>query len=314
MVKTSKPRNTDTVIKRQTSCTKASESEIILDIVVHVIVAFVIIATFYPFLYILSMSVSNPGAVLAGKVTLFPIGFELGAYKIIVQNSEIWMKFRNTIWVVAVGTALNVIITILAAYPLSRKEMPFKGFFSLCITFTMFFSGGMIPTYILIKNLGLINSLWSLVLPVAANAFYIIIARTYIKSLPESLIESAKLDGCKHIGILFKIILPLSLPIIAVVVLYGAVNHWNTYFSALIYITESKLQPLQLYLVRVLVSNDQNLMLRETEQFTTINEVKSYQEQLKYAIIIFSVLPIIGAYPLLQRYFVKGLLIGSIKG
>ena len=227
--------------------------------------------------------------MLAGKVTLFPVGFGLGAYKIIVQNSEIWMKFRNTIWVVTVGTVLNVIITILAAYPLSRKEMPFKGFFTLCITFTMFFSGGMIPAYILVKNLELINSLWSLVLPVAANAFYIIIARTYIKSLPESLIESAKLDGCKHIGILFKIILPLSLPIIAVVALYSVVSHWNAYFSALIYITESELQPLQLYLVRVLVSNDQNLMLRETEQFSTINEVKSYQEQLKYAIIIFSV-------------------------
>lgn len=287
-------------------------NEIGLDFAVYFITFFVLIVTAYPFIYLFSMSVSSSSAVTAGRVLLYPIGFNVEAYKVIFTNSEIWAKLGNSVWIVVVGTLLNVFATVTAAYPLSRKELPLKPFFSFIITFTMFFSGGMIPGYILIQNLGLMNSKWALVLPMAANAWYIILARTFYKTIPESLIESAKLDGCKHVKIILNIILPLSLPIVAVIVLYGAVYHWNAYFNAMIYITDPKRQPLQLYLYRVLVSNETNTLLRETSNVTS-SQRNSFEEQLKYAIIIFTIMPIIGLYPFLQKYFVKGVMVGSIK-
>jgi putative aldouronate transport system permease protein len=291
---------------------KSKKSEIGLDIAVVMISIVTIIITFYPFLYVFSMSVSDPSAVVSGKVKVFPIGFSLESYKLIFQSTEIWIKLKNTIWIVVVGTLLNIVTTLLAAYPLSREEMPFRRFLMIFFTFTMFFSGGMIPSYLLIKNLGLINSLWALVLPGAVSVWYIIIARTFLKTIPASLIESAKIDGCRHIGILLRIVLPLSLPIIAVVALYGAVHYWNSYFSAMIYIMDSNKQPLQLYLVRILVSGETNRMVNELGDLS-YGETASYQEQLKYSIIIFSILPIIGLYPFLQKYFVKGMMIGSVK-
>jgi len=287
-------------------------SEAGLDIAVYVIAIIVVIVTFYPFLYVFSMSVSNPGAVISGKVKLFPIGFSLESYKLIFQSSEIWRKLGNTIWIVVVGTLLNIVMTVLAGYVLSRDEMPFKRFFMFLITFTMFFSGGMIPSYLLIKELGLINSLWSLVLPGAVSAWYIIIARTFLRTIPASLVESAKIDGSKHFGILFRIIIPLSMPIIAVIALYGAVNYWNSYFTALIYIVDTNKHPLQMYLMRLLMSGDTGKMINELQSMS-YSDKSSYQEQLKYAVIIFSILPIVGLYPLLQRYFVKGMMVGSVK-
>jgi putative aldouronate transport system permease protein len=287
-------------------------NEVGLDIAVYAFAIITLISSFYPFLYVFSMSVSDPSAVISGKVKLFPIGFSLESYKLIVKNPEIWMKLGNTIWIVAVGTALNVVTTVLVAYPLSRDEMPFKRFLMILVTFTMFFSGGLIPSFLLIKYLGLINSLWSLVLPGAVSAWYIIIARTFFKSISPSLIESAKIDGCRHMGIVFRIMLPLSLPIIAVVTLYGAVNYWNSYFNAMIYIMDPDKQPLQLYLVRILVSGQTDRMVTEMKDISS-GAKASYQEQLKYAIIIFSILPIIGIYPFLQKYFVKGMMVGSIK-
>ncbi|MBP1988566.1 carbohydrate ABC transporter permease [Paenibacillus eucommiae] len=283
-----------------------------MDIAVYFIAIVTIILTFYPFLYVFSMSVSDPGAVVSGRIKLFPVGFSLESYKLIFQSAEIWRKLGNTIWIVVVGTLLNIITTVLASYPLSRDEMPFKRFFMVLITFTMFFSGGMIPSYLLIKSLGLINSLWSLVLPGAVSAWYIIIARTFFKTIPASLIESAKIDGSRHIGILIRIIIPLSMPIIAVVALYGAVSYWNSYFSALIYIMDTDKHPLQLYLMKILVSGESGKMINEMQSLS-YGEKASYQEQLKYAIIIFSILPIIGLYPLLQKYFVKGMMVGSVK-
>lgn len=300
------------IYRNKTVLNKKTGDEVGLDILVYFVVTFVLIATAYPFIYVFSMSVSNPAAVISGQVKVFPVGFNLEAYKIIVGNREMWQKLGNTIWIVAVGTLLSIFATVLAAYPLSRKEFPLRRFFMIMITLTMFFSGGMIPNYLLIKSLGLMNTGWSLVLPAAASAWFIIIAKTYFKTIPESLIESAKIDGYSHFGILFKIMIPLSLPIIAVVVLYSAVGHWNSYFNAMIYITKSERQPLQLYLMKVLVSNDTNRMLREAQELS-MGQRLSYKEQLKYAIIMFTILPIIGFYPFLQKYFVKGVLIGSIK-
>ena len=283
-----------------------------LDVAVYVIAAITAIVTFYPLLYVFSMSVSDPSAIVSGKVKVWPVGFSLETYKMIISNPEIWRKLGNTIWIVVVGTLLNVITTVMVAYPLSREEMPFRRFLMLFVTLTMFFSGGLIPSYLLIKYLELMNSLWSLVLPGAVSAWYIIIARTFFRTIPTSLVESAKIDGARHFSIVWRIMLPLSLPIIAVVTLYGAVNYWNSYFSALIFIMDSDKQPLQLYLMRILVSNQSDRMINEASAMTQ-SDKSAMQEQLKYAIIIFSILPIIGLYPFLQKYFTKGMMVGSIK-
>lgn len=291
---------------------KWRRSEIEVDIIAIAISIVTIVVMFYPFLYVFSMSVSDPGAVISGRVKLFPIGFSIESYKMIFQSAEIWRKLGNTIWIVVVGTLLNIILTVLAAYPLSRPELPMRKTFMFVITFTMFFSGGLIPSYLLIKSLGLINSLWSLVLPGAVSAWYIIIARTFFRTIPPSLVESAKIDGSSQYGIMMRIIVPLSLPIIAVVALYGAVSYWNSYFSALIFIMDSDKQPLQLYLMRVLISGESARMVNEG-QALNFSQKASYEEQLKYAIIIFSIIPIIGLYPFLQKYFVKGMMVGSVK-
>lgn len=286
--------------------------EIGLDIAVYFIAIVTLVVMFYPFLYVFSMSISEPSAVVSGKIKVLPVGFSLDAYKMILKNQDIWIKLGNTIWIVVVGTLLNIVTTVLVAYPLSRDEMPFRRSLMLFVTFTMFFSGGLIPSYLLIKYLGLMNSLWSLVLPGAVSAWYVIIARTFFRTIPDSLIESAKIDGARHLGIVMKIMLPLSLPIIAVVALYGAVNYWNSYFHAMIFIMDSDKQPLQLYLVRILVSNQADKMVNEMSNMSS-GQKASIQEQLKYAIIIFSILPIIGFYPFLQKYFSKGLMVGSVK-
>jgi ABC-type sugar transport system, permease component len=289
-----------------------SDGDIILDVIVYFLAGLILLATAYPFIYVFSMSVSKPAAVISGEVRVLPVGFNLEAYKMIIRNHEIWNKLGNTVWIVVIGTVLSIIAAIIAAYPLSRKELQLRRFFMIVIIFTMFFSGGMIPNYLLIKSMGLLNSRWSLVLPSVASAWYIIIARTYFKTIPESLIESAKIDGCRHFSILFKIMVPLSLPIIAVIALYSAVGYWNAYFNAMIYITKSELQPLQLYLVKILVTNDTNRLMKDIQMLSAGQQL-SYKEQLKYAIIMFTILPIIGFYPLLQKYFVKGVLVGSIK-
>jgi len=286
--------------------------EIGLDIAVYFIAIVTLVVMFYPFLYVFSMSISEPSAVVSGKIKVLPVGFSLDAYKMILKNQDIWIKLGNTIWIVVVGTLLNIVTTVLVAYPLSRDEMPFRRSLMLFVTFTMFFSGGLIPSYLLIKYLGLMNSLWSLVLPGAVSAWYVIIARTFFRTIPDSLIESAKIDGARHLGIVMRIMLPLSLPIIAVVALYGAVNYWNSYFHAMIFIMDSDKQPLQLYLVRILVSNQADKMVNEMSNMSS-GQKASIQEQLKYAIIIFSILPIIGFYPFLQKYFSKGLMVGSVK-
>lgn len=269
----------------------------------------VMIITLYPFLFVFSMSISDPKYVLDQSVWLFPKGFSVESYKRVFENPDIWTSYYNTIFYTAIGTALNVMLTIFGAYPLSRKNFFARKQLMIFIVFTMFFSGGLIPLFILIKDLGLYNTRWAMIIPGVISAFLLIVARTFFQSIPESLDESAKIDGANDIMILFKIIMPLSKPIIAVLALFYAVGHWNSYFSAMIYLPDANLQPLQLYLVKILIQNQDKL----SEGMTDELDRALFTLQLKYSIIIVAVLPILLVYPFLQKYFAKGVMLGSLK-
>jgi putative aldouronate transport system permease protein len=286
-----------------------SPGERIVDVLILLFMWFVIVITLYPFIYVISMSISDPIYAIKQEVWLLPKGFSLGAYEMCFKNPDIWRSYYNTIIYTVFGTMINIFMTTIAAYPLSRKKFVFKNVFMLGIAFTMFFGGGLIPSFLLIQKLGIYNTRWAMLIPGAVGAYYIIIARTYFETIPDSLQESAKLDGANDIMILFRIFLPLSKPIIAVLTLFYAVGHWNSYFSALLYLPNAELQPLQLYLVKILIQNQQSMLEGMTDQF----ERTLYAVQLKYAAIIVSILPIICVYPFLQKYFVKGVMIGAIK-
>jgi putative aldouronate transport system permease protein len=230
----------------------------------------------------------------------------------VFDNPDIWQSYRNTIFYTLVGTFINISLTILAAYPLSRKDMPCRRVFTLLIVFTMYFNGGLIPTYLLVRDLHMYNTVWAVMVPAAISTYNLIVARTFFESsIPNELYESAKLDGCSNIGMLFKIVLPLSSAIIAVLVLYYGVAHWNSYFSALVYLRNERLFPLQIILRDILI-------LGQTEQLGSndvgMGEKIKMAEGIKYSVIVVSSAPILLLYPFLQKYFVKGVMIGAIKG
>jgi putative aldouronate transport system permease protein len=269
-----------------------------------------VIATLYPFIYVLSMSISDPFEVLNKTVFLWPKGFSLGSYQVLLENKSIWQSYMNTLWYTAVGTAISLVMTVLIAYPLSKGTFLLRGPLMVFITITMFFGGGMIPSFILVSQLHLYNTRWAIVLPVAISTWNTIIARTYFQGLPESLSESARIDGANDFRILASIVIPLSMPIIAVLTLFYAVGQWNSYFPALLYLADPKLHPLQLFLMRVLIQ-----MRYELATALQVGVFRAVQvEQLKYATIVVTVLPILCIYPFIQKYFVKGVLIGALKG
>ncbi|MDF2671427.1 MAG: sugar transporter permease [Paenibacillus sp.] len=288
---------------------RKNATEKTVDVLILLFMLFIIFITLYPFVYVFSMSISDPKNVINNSVWLFPKGFSVEAYRKVFDNPDVWRAYYNTLFYTIVGTAVNVTMTMLAAYPLSRKTFFLRNQIMVLIVITMFFSGGLIPTFLLIKNIGLYDTRWALILPAAVGAYFIIIARTFLQSLPESLMESARIDGANDLYILYKIVVPLSMPIIAVLSLFYAVGHWNSYFSAMLYLSDPKLHPMSLYLVKILIQ-DSDTMVKEMAQ--DINRTM-YSIQIKYALIIVTVLPILFVYPFLQKYFVKGVLIGSLK-
>ena len=288
---------------------RRSASEWTLDVFVLLTMLFVLVITLYPFAYIISMSISGQEHVLNKSVWLYPKDISLHAYKQVFSNPNLWQSYYNTIFYTVFGTLINVAMTVMAAYPLSRPKFVAKKFFMIMIVITMFFSGGLVPLFILIQNLGLYNTRWAILLPGAISAFNVIIARTFLQTIPESLHESAKLDGANDADILARIVLPLSKPILAVLSLFYAVGHWNSYLPALMYLSDSKLHPLSVYLIKVLIENNTQMLEGMMEQATR----SIYAIQIKYAIIVVAVLPIVVIYPFLQKYFVKGVLIGSLK-
>jgi len=267
-------------------------------------------ACLYPFLNVLAYSVSGYNAVLSGRVTFFPIDFNVDAYKQILGKTQIWMAMRSTVIVTLAGTALSLFLTILAAFALSRKDLPGKSFFTAVILFTMYFSGGMIPTFLVVKNVGLFDSLPALFVPQAINVFNFIVMRTFFKNIPESLEEAARIDGASYMKVLIKMILPLSVPIIATIGLFYAVGYWNTYFDALLYIQKPELYTLQLRLRSLLFGEELNNSNANAEGIGT----QVMTQSLKMATVAISTIPILVIYPWLQKYFVKGVMIGSVKG
>lgn len=272
----------------------------------------ILLIVLYPLVFVLSASISNPAAVSRGELWLFPKEITFVGYQKVFQNREILTGYGNTILYTVVGTSINLLMTILAAFPLSRTNLPGRNVIMFALVFTMFFSGGLIPSYLVVKKLGLLNSMWALVLPGAVSVYNIIIMRTFFRtSVPYEVQEAAMIDGCTTLQILYRIMLPLSMPIIAVMVLFYSVDHWNSYFSALIYLTDRDKFPLQLILREILIQNQMDKMAGGA---SALSEQIMYGQAIKYAVVIVANLPVFLLYPFLQRYFVKGMTIGAIKG
>ena len=279
-------------------------------IVMGIVLCIAAVIALYPFMYVFSMSISAPEHVLRRDVYLFPKGIGTIGYELVFSNRNIWRSFGNTLLYTFAGTALNVTLTVLAAYPLSRTGFVLRRPLSLMITFTMFFGGGMIPFFIAVSQLGLYNTRWAVLLPFAVSAWNIIIARTFYEGIPETLLEAATIDGASNMVTLLKVVLPLSGPILSVLALFYAVGHCNSYFWPLVLLNDADLQPLQIYLYKILVQLKQDTMAGT--QIGISRTVSA--EQFKYSAIIVSILPIILVYPFLQKYFVKGVMIGALKG
>lgn len=289
----------------------------IIRILIYVFLGFATLIVLYPLVYIISASISNPADVNSGKMWLFPKGITFEGYRIIFENGAIWKGYLNTVFYTVLGTTINLGVTIPAAYALARKDFAGRNLFMAMFVLTMFFSGGLIPTYLVVKSLGLIDTIWAMVLPNAAAVWNIVIARVFFQStIPKELEEAAIIDGASNFKMFFKIILPLSMPIIAVMGLFYGVGHWNGYFNALIYLSDKELFPLQLVLREILVL--QEMSSQNTDVTGSMAEAMHSKQQLaaviKYGVMIVSTLPIIIVYPFLQRFFVKGVMIGSLKG
>lgn len=288
---------------------KRSVGEVIFDafnVILLIILAFLFL---YPLWYVLVASLSSGQAIARGQVNFWPVGFNLDAYLKVFANPEIWTAYLNTIFYVVVGTVINLVLTTLGAYPLSRQDLYGRALFMGIIVFTMFFSGGLIPIYLNIRDLGLYNTRWALLLPPGISAFNLIVMRTFFQTIPDSLIESAKIDGANEFKILARIVLPLSKPVIAVMILFYAVAHWNSWFNALIFLRDRTLFPLQLLLREILIQAS----AAEMATGVSTREITTVSDAIKYATIIVSTLPVLVIYPFLQKYFVQGVMIGAIK-
>lgn len=287
-------------------------SDIYFDLFIKIILSFILILVLYPLIYVLSASVSDPLLVIQGKVILWPVGINLDAYKRVFNNANIVVGYKNTLIYTFLGTAINLIMTTAGAYPLSRRDFKGRNFLTFFFSFTMFFSGGMIPTYLLIKRLGMINTIWALVIPPAVSVWNMVIMRTFFsESVPWELQEAAWLDGCSNIGILTRIVLPLSKPVIAVMIMFYAVSHWNSYFSALIYISDRNKYPLTLILREILIQSQMTDM--GSDDLDVLKQILM-TESLKYSVMMVASIPVLMLYPIAQKYFVKGMMVGALKG
>jgi len=277
------------------------------------ILIFSLLIVAYPIIYIISASLSSPGAVLSNKVVLWPVDFSLQGYTTLLKEQRVWLGYANTLFYTTVGTFINLVMTIMCAYPLSRKDFVGRDIFMFIVTFTMIFSGGMLPTYIVLRQLGILNTRWAMLLPGAIGTWNVIIARTYYQTnIPDELLDAANIDGCDNFRFLLKIVIPLTAPITAVMILFYAVGHWNTYFNAFLYLTKRELLPLQIYLREILILNQINAEMTYDPEILVMKQ--GLADLLKYSLIIVASLPIWCAYPFVQKYFVKGIMIGSIKG
>lgn len=287
---------------------KESFGEKAFNVVNVIIMLLIVVITLYPFWYVTVASFSDGTAFMKHTGLLFkPLGFSLAAYKVTFQNKMVGRGYLNTLFILVVGTFLNIVMTSLGAYFLSRKGVMWRNVIMMGIVFTMYFSGGLIPFYLTVKELHMDNTLWALIVPNLVNTFNLIIMRTAFAAIPDSLEESAKLDGASHFTILTRLVLPLAGPTIAVMVLYYGVGYWNAWFNASIFLRNRELYPLQLILREILLQNT------NTDMNNTLIDQEVISQTIKYALIIVSTVPVLCIYPFIQKYFVKGVMIGALK-
>ncbi|WP_238392464.1 carbohydrate ABC transporter permease [Paenibacillus antri] len=279
--------------------------------VVNIVVLFILgLTTLLPFLHVLAKSLSSQVAISLGQVTFLPVDFQIGTFQYVLEQEQFVGSFRNSVIVTLVGTVLALTMTVMIAYPLSKPKLKGRKFFMLVFVFVMLFSGGMVPNYLLYKTFGLVNTLWALIVPGMLSVFNILLVKTFFEELPESVEESARIDGANNFTILFRIVLPMALPVMAAVGLFFAVAYWNNYFSAVLYITKPDLKPLQMYLYELISQTTPEMgMELDADRMMNVDP-----ESIRAATIMLSTLPILCLYPFLQKYFVKGITIGSVKG
>ncbi|WP_239613564.1 carbohydrate ABC transporter permease [Cohnella mopanensis] len=278
------------------------------------IITVLFVSVFYPIIYIVSASFSDSQAVVSGEVWLWPVRPTLEGYSAVFNYNQVWVGFKNSVIYTVAGTAINVGMTVLAAYPLSRKDFYGKNTFMILFMFTTMFTGGLIPNYLLVKQLGMLDSVWAMIIPGALTVWNVIIARTYFQmSIPDELLEAAQLDGCNDLQFVWKIVIRLSGPILAVITLYYAAANWNQYFNAMIYLKSQDLYPLQLVLKDILVKNDIDVAMLAGDPADAAKR-EALKTLLKYSLIVISTVPLLLFYPFVQKYLVKGVMVGSLKG
>ena len=286
--------------KRKTNRKPQSTGSKIFSVINYILLTVIGFIMFYPMFYVFIVSISSAEYINQGAISFWPKGINFEAYSRVFQNESIWIGYKNTILYTVVGTIINVVVTAMCAYPLSRKDFYGRGPITVLITLTMFFSGGMIPLYLVINGLNIMNTMWAVILPTTISTYNMIVMRTSFEAIPVSLIESAHLDGANDIKILAKIVLPLSKPIIATMVLFYAVTHWNSYFPAMLYLNDQSKYPVQVIMRDIVIEGD---MAQAGDVSGIMNVVAT---NYKYAVIIISVIPILVVYPFIQKYFTKG--------
>lgn len=299
---------------RKKNPNRIREGSQIATIIMYILAGVICLVALYPFYYVLIQSFAEPEEVVKGTTYLWPKNYYFGSYELLIKDAKLWRAYANTIFYVAVGTVLNLITAVLGAYPLSVKNLAGRNIVVKYMVFTMYFSGGLIPTFLIMTKLGLYNNIWAMIIPGAVSVWNIILVRTFFVGIPDSLRESAMLDGAGHLRMLWSIMVPLAKPVLAVVAIYTIVGIWNSWFNAMVYLRDSSLHPLQLYLYRVMIQQTASVadvMDPEAMKYYMQQVLKNYQ--LKYALIIFTTLPVIFTYPFFQKHFVKGVMLGSLK-
>jgi len=307
--------NTDLLTRVTSLKVKLSTADKVYYSIVYSVIIFLTILVLYPLIFVVSSSFSSGQAVTSGRVVLWPVEFSIESYKRVYEYKVIWTGYRNTIFYTLVGTLWNVSMTACAAFALSRPKLPGRSWLMFLFAFTMLFNGGLIPNFLLIRDLGLYNSPWVLIIPGAISVYNMIITRTFFQnSIPGELNEAAVVDGCSDFRYFFAILLPLSKAVLSVITLYYAVGHWNSYFSAMIYLNTRNYWPLQLFLREILINNQFSAEMLTTMTDEEIRKLQGMSDLLKYAFIVVATVPILLVYPFIQKYFAKGVMIGSIKG
>lgn len=294
---------------------KYSKEDKILMAIIYFFLSIILLLVLYPLIWVVSASFSDPFLVRSGKLWFWPVGFQTKGYHLAFSDGEIMLGYRNSLFYMVVGTAINIFMTTIAAFPLSCKDFKARNVLTMLFSFTMWFNGGIIPNYLLMKNLHMLNTIWAVLISSAVSVWNMVIMRNYFTtSIPDELREAAKIDGCTNVGYLFRIAIKLAGPIMAVLVVFYGVGRWNSFFDALIYISKRELYPLQLFLRETLIVNQLSSAQQNVATDSTMTEMMLAAESIKYAVIIIASLPVLIIYPFVQRYMLSGITVGALKG